>query len=85
MFFYGKIQLAIQKNKELAAKDAERKRLQDIKNEELKKINALARAEAEKRQASAIQAFYDMLQKKRDDFDAKNAVSDHLYNWIIEV
>ncbi|KAG0621830.1 hypothetical protein M758_3G051600 [Ceratodon purpureus] len=67
------LQAAAERNKELAAKDAERKRLQAIKKEEMKKANEIARAEAEARQAKALQAYYDALQKKRDDFDAKNA------------
>lgn len=57
------------------AAEAERKRIQAIKKEEIAKQNAIARAEAEKRQAVALQAYYAALQKKRDDFDAKNAVS----------
>ena len=61
------------------ARDAERKRLQEIKAEETRKRNEIIRLEAEKRQALALQAYYDALQKKRDDFDAKNAVSIYIF------
>ncbi len=57
--------------KELQARDAVRKRLQAQKKKEMAEINALVRAEAEKRQADALATWLGFLQKRKDDYAAK--------------
>nr|PNR28153.1 hypothetical protein PHYPA_028745 [Physcomitrium patens] len=66
------LQEAIQKRKKLEAKDRKLLQIRALKEEKIKKMNAIAHAEAKKRQTAALQAYYNMLQKKRDDFNAKN-------------
>lgn len=57
--------------KELQARDAVRKRLQAQKKKEIAEINALVRAEAERRQADALATWLGFLQKRKDDYAAK--------------
>lgn len=77
-FNFVMIQKAVQRDKELKAKDAARKKLQDEKNRELAKANAFARAEAEKRQEAALATWLGFLQKRKDDYEAKVKVIYHI-------
>jgi hypothetical protein len=65
------MQEAMKKMKELQARDAVRKRLQAQKKKEMAEINAMVRAEAERRQADALATWLGFLQKRKDDYAAK--------------
>ncbi|CAK9260145.1 unnamed protein product [Sphagnum jensenii] len=65
------IKEAMKKMKELQARDAVRKRLQAQKKKEMAEINAMVRAEAERRQADALATWLGFLQKRKDDYAAK--------------
>ena len=73
------IQKAVQREKEMKAKDAARKRVQEEKAKELAKANAFARAEAEKRQEAALATWLGFLQKRKDDYEAKVKVILYIF------
>lgn len=75
----------MEKTKELQAKDLARRKLQEEKRKELVELNAITRAEAEKRQAAALATWLGFLQKRKDDYAAKCAVGACMFgiSWIL--